>query len=68
LKQEWKGTIRFAVHRDYRCVLCNLSIVLYGPGNWSLTLRNEHRPRVFENKLLGRIIGPEEEEITGNDV
>jgi hypothetical protein len=29
--------------------------VLYGCGTWSLTLREEHRLRVFENRVLGRI-------------
>jgi hypothetical protein len=31
----------------------------------SLTLREEHRPRVFENKLLRRIFGPKRDEVTG---
>jgi hypothetical protein len=32
---------------------------------WSLTLRNEHRLRVFENRVLRRIFGPKREEMTG---
>jgi hypothetical protein len=32
-----------------------LSVVLYGCENWSLTLREEHRLRVFENRVLRRI-------------
>jgi hypothetical protein len=32
-----------------------LSVVLYGQENWSLTLREEHRLRVFENRMLQRI-------------
>jgi hypothetical protein len=32
---------------------------------WSLTLREERRPRVFENKLLRKIFGPKEDEETG---
>jgi hypothetical protein len=30
-------------------------VVLYGCETWSLTLREEHRLRVFENRVLGRI-------------
>jgi hypothetical protein len=32
---------------------------------WSLTLREEHRLRVFENRLLRRIFGPKRDEVTG---
>jgi hypothetical protein len=38
------------------------SVVLYGCGTWSLTLREEHTLRVFENRLLRRIFGPKREE------
>jgi hypothetical protein len=40
-------------------------VVLYGYKTWSLTLREEHRPRVFENKVLSRIFGPKRDEVTG---
>jgi hypothetical protein len=33
-------------------------IVLYGCETWSLTLREEHRLRVFEKRVLRRIFGP----------
>jgi hypothetical protein len=32
---------------------------------WSLTLREEHRLRVFENWVLGKILGPKRAELTG---
>jgi hypothetical protein len=32
--------------------------------NWSLTLREEHRLRVFENRVLRRIFGPKRDEVT----
>jgi hypothetical protein len=35
-----------------------LPVVLYGCETWSLTLREEHRLRVFENRLLRTIFGP----------
>jgi hypothetical protein len=38
---------------------------LYGCETWSLTLREEHRLRVFENKVLRRIFGPKRDEVTG---
>jgi hypothetical protein len=42
----------------------NLHLVLYGCETLSLTLREEHRPRVFENRVL-RIFGPKRDEVTG---
>ena len=39
--------------------------VLYGCETWSLTLREEHRLRVFENRVLRRIFGPKREGVTG---
>jgi hypothetical protein len=36
-----------------------LPVVLYGCETWSLTLREEHGLRVFENRVLRRIFGPE---------
>jgi hypothetical protein len=43
-----------------------LPVVLYGCETWSLTLREDHRLRVFENRVLRRIIGPKRDEVTGN--
>ena len=39
--------------------------VLYGCETWSLTLWEERRLRVFENRVLGRIFGPKRDEVTG---
>jgi hypothetical protein len=39
-----------------------MPVVLYGCETWSLTLREEHRLRVFENRVLRRIFGPKREE------
>jgi hypothetical protein len=44
----------------YKTVI--LAVVLYGCESWSLTLREEHRLRVFENRVLRRIFGPKREE------
>jgi hypothetical protein len=49
--------------RIYKSVI--LSLVVYGNETWSLTLREEHRPRVFENRVLRRIFGPKRGEVTG---
>ena len=42
-----------------------LSVVLYGFETWSLTLREKHRLRVFENRVLRRVFGPKRDEVTG---
>jgi hypothetical protein len=40
-------------------------VVLYGSETWSLTLREEHRLRVFENRVLRKIFGLKRDEATG---
>jgi hypothetical protein len=47
----------------YRTII--LPVVLNGCESWSLTLREECRLRVFENKVLRRIFGPKRDEVTG---
>jgi hypothetical protein len=49
--------------RIYKTII--LHMVLYGYETWSLTLREEHRPRVFESRVLRRIFGPKRDEVTG---
>jgi hypothetical protein len=39
-----------------------LPVVLYGRETWSLTLREEHRVRVFENSVFRKIFGPKRAE------
>jgi hypothetical protein len=39
---------------------------LYDYDTWSLTLREEHRLRVSENRVLKRIFGPKREEVAGD--
>jgi hypothetical protein len=56
-----KGTFNyFLVSRDKFI----LPVVLYGCETWSQTLREEHRLRVFENRVLRRIFGPKRDEVT----
>jgi hypothetical protein len=43
-----------------------LPVVLYGCETWSLTLREEQRLRVFENRVLTRIFGPKRDEAAGD--
>jgi len=47
----------------YRTII--LPVVLYGCEIWSLTLRDERRLRVFENRVLRRVFGPKRDEVTG---
>jgi hypothetical protein len=42
-----------------------LPVVLYGCETWSLSLREEHRLRVFENRVLRRIFGSKRDEVMG---
>jgi hypothetical protein len=42
-----------------------LPVVLYRCETWSLTLREEQRLRMFENRVLRRIFGPKRDEVTG---
>ena len=46
-------------------VLEGKKVVLYGCETWSLTLREEHRLRVFENRVLRRIFGHKRDGVTG---
>jgi hypothetical protein len=43
-----------------------LPVVLYRCDTWSLTLREVHRLRVFEKRVLRRIFGPKRDEVTGS--
>jgi hypothetical protein len=47
----------------YRTII--LAVVLYGWETWSQTLREERRLRVFENRVVKRILGRRREEVTG---
>jgi hypothetical protein len=47
----------------YRIIL--LPVVLYGCETWSLTLKEERRLGVCENRVLRRIFGPKRDEVTG---
>jgi len=42
-----------------------LPVILCGCENWSLTLREERRLRVFENRVPRRIFGPKRDKVTG---
>jgi len=46
----------------YRTII--LPVVLYGCETWSLTLREERKLKVFENRVLKRIFGPKRDELT----
>jgi hypothetical protein len=53
LPVSYKKTLKIKI---YKTVI--LLVELYGCETWSLTLREEHRLRVFENRVLRRIFGP----------
>jgi hypothetical protein len=55
-------TIIILNSRIYKTII--LLVVLYGCETWPLTLREEYRLRVFENRVLRRIFGPKSNEVT----
>jgi len=52
--------LKIKIHRTI-----NLPVVVNGCETWSLTLREERRLRVFENRVLRRIFGPKMGKVTG---
>jgi hypothetical protein len=64
-----KGLIFYGFLSKYIKIKINRTtifpVVLYGCETWSLTLREEHRLRVFENRVLRTIFGPKTDEVTG---
>jgi hypothetical protein len=53
----------FILTKLYKTII--LPVVLYRCGTWYLTLREEHRLRVFENRVLRRTFGPNRDEVIG---
>jgi hypothetical protein len=49
--------------RIYKSVI--FSVILYGREAWFLTVREEHRLRVFANRMLRRKFGPKKDEMMG---
>jgi hypothetical protein len=49
--------------RIYKTII--LPVVLRGCETWSLTSKEEHRLRVFENRVLRRMLGPKRDEVIG---
>ena len=47
----------------YRTII--LPVVLYGCETWSLSLREERRLKVFENRVLRKVFGSKRDEVTG---
>jgi hypothetical protein len=50
---------------DYAFKTVILPVVLYGSKTWSLMLREQHRLRVFENRVLRRMLGSKRDEVRG---
>jgi hypothetical protein len=49
--------------RIYKTII--FPVILYGCETWSLIIKEEHRLRVFENRMLRRIFGPRRDDVTG---
>jgi hypothetical protein len=50
-------------NRIYKTII--LPVVLYGCETWSVSLREEHRLKVIENRAPRRILAPKKEEVMG---
>jgi hypothetical protein len=59
----FKFAIRNIKIEIYRTII--LPVALYGCETWSLTLTEERRLRVFENRVLRRMFAPQRDEVTG---
>ena len=55
-------SVCFYFCNTYRTII--LPVVLYGCETWSLTLREERRLRVFQNRVLRRVFGRKRDEVT----
>jgi len=53
-------TIKIKIHRTII-----LPVVMYGCETWSLTLREESWLKVFEDRVLRRMVGPKRDEVKG---
>jgi hypothetical protein len=57
------------LYKSVKIIICKtiiLPVVLYGCETWSLTLKEEHRLGMLENRVLRRIIGPKRNEVMGD--
>jgi hypothetical protein len=59
-------TIQFSKNLKIKIYRNIIWLVLYGCETWPLTLREERKLRVFENRVLRRIFGPKRDEVTGS--
>jgi hypothetical protein len=50
--------MKIKIHKFIMC-----PVVLYRHETWSLTLREKHRPRVFENRVLSRVFGAKRDKV-----
>jgi hypothetical protein len=65
-RRDYGGIILTRLHAEFLAyAFIILPVILYGCETWSLTLREEHRLKVFENEALRRIFGPNRDEVTG---
>ena len=59
------SSLLFKTVKIKTCTYFVLLVVLYGCGTWSVMPREEHRMKVFENRVLRKIFEPMCDEVTG---
>jgi hypothetical protein len=65
----WNLSTSYLLSKNFKIKIYKtiiLPVVLYGCETRSLTLREEHRLRVFDNSMLRRMFGPKREEAAGS--
>ncbi|KAJ4431417.1 hypothetical protein ANN_20014 [Periplaneta americana] len=62
---EFKSWLGFCLSFNSKKISVILLVVLYGCETWTLTLREEQRLRVFEDKVLRKTFGAKRDEVTG---
>jgi hypothetical protein len=65
LKADWNQGMLGNIWCRILCLLVCCPLLLYWCEAWSLILREEHRLRVFENRVLRKIFGPKRDEVAG---
>ena len=60
------SAVRIRITYDTDIVICSCNFIIVYNETFSLTLKEEHRLRVYENRVLSKVLAPWRNEVTGN--